>query len=198
MINKSIDEQIIILYGEQKWKDIVDLNLNSYKFDKGRLCWVLPTINDLHWLKEVIDEHNVGGLASIGCGCGLFEWLFQKYSGSEVIGVELDRSWWRSKYSPPVFLTDVIFVLGNESNDRFLSGKYALLFCYFNNGAAFRDYIENYKGNLILVIGPKPGENRWTDPMPFDLKKFHDHGWKLTCERKMERTRDYITAYTKI
>lgn len=113
-----------------------------------------------------------------------------------MIGVEVNRSWWCSKYSPPLFLKNIVFISENNKNNFFLSDKYALLFCYFNNSSAFYDYIENYKGNLIFVIGPKSNENRWTDPMPFD-EKFNEYGWKLIGEKEMDRTNDYITVYSK-
>lgn len=81
MVNENIDEQILTLYNERKWLDIINLNCTLIKLDKSRLFWVLPTINDLHWIKEVIDRNNMIGLISIGCGCGLLEWLFEQYSG---------------------------------------------------------------------------------------------------------------------
>lgn len=81
MVNENIDKQILTFHSEQKWLDIVNLNCTLTKLNKSRLFWVLPTINDLHWMKEVIDKQNVAGLVSIGCGCGLFEWLFEEYSG---------------------------------------------------------------------------------------------------------------------
>lgn len=81
MVNENIDEQILKLYNEQKWIDIINLNCTLINLDKSRLFWVLPTINDLQWIKEVIDQNNIIGLISIGCGCDLLEWLFEQYSG---------------------------------------------------------------------------------------------------------------------
>lgn len=112
------------------------------------------------------------------------------------MGIELDGSWWSSKYSPPQFLKNVIFVENKSANFR-VPRKYAMLFCYFNNGAAFRDYVRSYKGDLILVIGPT-GDNCTTDPLPYD-EKFEEHGWKLTKERRLVYSNtNYITAYSKI
>lgn len=71
-----------------------------------------------------------------------------------------------------------------------------MLFCYFNNNTAFCNYIENYKGRLILVIGPMQGHNCTTDPLPFD-KKFEQYNWKLVDKKKLIRSNDYITAYIK-
>ncbi|XP_076630570.1 uncharacterized protein LOC143346397 isoform X1 [Colletes latitarsis] len=194
MVNENIEETILALHSQQKWQDIANLSCTLKEFEKCRLFWVLPTINDLHWIKEIIDKYNVFGLASIGCGCGLLEWLFQKYSGLDVIGIELDRSWWCSKYSPPLFLENMAFVRENDTKNLQVSEKYALLFCYFNNALAFSDYIENYKGKLVFVIGPKEGQHRSTDPMPFDTK-FYEHGWKLLSKKQLDRSSDYITVY---
>lgn len=78
---EDIEEKILALHSEQKWEDIVNLDCVINEFARCRLFWVLPTMDELRWMKRVIDEHNVVGLASIGCGCGLLEWLFKEYSG---------------------------------------------------------------------------------------------------------------------
>lgn len=84
-VDESVEKEILRFYKEQKWQDIVNLDCNLSELDKSRLFWVLPDTNDLRWIKELIDKYNLVGLISIGCGCGLFEWLFQKYSGKFVI-----------------------------------------------------------------------------------------------------------------
>lgn len=111
------------------------------------------------------------------------------------MGVELDSSWWNSKYSPPQLLKNIIFI-ENKSTNFQVPKKYAMLFCYFNNGAAFCDYIENYRGNLILVIGPAQSNSCTTDPLPFDTK-FEKYHWKLVKERKLAYSNNYIAVYSK-
>lgn len=111
------------------------------------------------------------------------------------MGIELDSSWWNSKYSPPQFLKNIIFIEKASVNFQ-LPKRYAMLFCYFNNSTAFRNYIENYKGNLILVIGPAQENNCTTDPLPFD-EKFEEYNWKLINKKKLVHSNNYITAYTK-
>lgn len=106
----------------------------------------------------------------------------------------MDSSWWNSKYSPPQFLKNIAFVENRSTNFQ-VPRKYAMLFCYFNNGEAFHDYMENYKGNLVLVIGPE-GDNCTTDPLPFDTK-FKEYNWKLIKERKLMYSNNYITVYSK-
>lgn len=110
------------------------------------------------------------------------------------MGIELDSSWWNSKYSPPQFLKNIIFV-ENKSINFQVPKRYAMLFCYFNNCAAFCNYIENYKGNLIFVIGPAQGNNCTTNPLPFD-EKFEIYNWKLIKQKKLTCSNNYITAYS--
>ncbi|XP_033324632.1 uncharacterized protein LOC117219540 [Megalopta genalis] len=194
MSNENIERTVLALYGQGRWEDIANLECSSNEFEKCRLFWVLPTVNDLRWIKELMEKNHVVGLTSVGCGTGLFEWLFETYSGLEVAGIELDRSWWCSKYSPPLFLSNVSLVRGGNTKDIRVPENHAILFCYFNNGPAFCEYVENYKGKLIFVIGPEENQHRWTDPMPFD-EKFHEFGWQLLGDKKIERTDDYITVY---
>lgn len=194
MSNDNIEENIFSLYNAQKWKEITALScINDFKI--CRLSWVLPDIEDLYWMNKIVRQYNLFGIASIGCGCGLLEWLLQKYSGLDVIGIELDSSWWNSKYSPPQFLKNIIFIEQASVNFQ-VPKRYAMLFCYFNNSIAFRNYIENYKGNLILVIGPVQENNCTTDPLPFD-KKFEEYNWKLINKKKLAYSNNYVTAYTK-
>ncbi|KAL6446753.1 hypothetical protein ACFW04_001289 [Cataglyphis niger] len=193
MSGDNIEEEIFSLYNAQKWKEITTLACTTNEL--RRLSWVLPDIDDLYWMNNIIQKYNLFGIASIGCGCGLLEWLLQKYSGLDIIGIELDSSWWNSKYSPPKFLKNIIFV-EKELTKIQIPKRYAMLFCYFNNSTAFCNYIENYKGSLILVIGPMEGCNCTTDPLPFD-KKFEQYNWKLIDKKKLVRSKDYITAYIK-
>ncbi|XP_071627635.1 uncharacterized protein [Temnothorax longispinosus] len=193
MNSNDIDENILSLYNAQKWKEIAALASANGNPKPSRLSWVLPDVSDLYWINDTIRKYNLSGIASIGCGCGLLEWLLQKCSGLDVVGIELDSSWWNSKYSPPQFLKNIIFI-ENKSNFQ-VPKRYAMLFCYFNNCAAFCNYIENYKGNLIFVIGPAQGNNCTTDPLPFD-EKFEKYNWKLIKQKKLVCSNDYITAYS--
>lgn len=193
--NDNIEENILSLYNAQKWQEIAALSSTAKNLRTCRLSWVLPDINDLHWINDVVRRYNLLGIASVGCGCGLLEWLLEKYSGLDILGIELDSSWWNSKYSPPKFLKNVIFI-ENEPTNFSIPKRYAMLFCYFNNSEAFCKYIENYKGNLILVIGPVQGHNCITDPLPFD-KKFEKYNWKLIKEKRLVYSNNCITAYSK-
>ncbi|XP_011140850.1 uncharacterized protein LOC105184021 [Harpegnathos saltator] len=194
MNNNNIDENIISLYNAQKWEEIIALSSTIDDFKTCKLSWVLPDISDLYWINKIVQQYNLSGIASVGCGCGLLEWLLQKYSGLDIVGIELDSSWWNSKYSPPQFLKNIIFV-ENKSINFQIPRKYAMLFCYFNNSTAFHNYMKNYKGNLVLVIGSE-ADNCTTDPLPFDAK-FEKYNWKLMKKRKLAYSNNYITAYSK-
>lgn len=81
MNNNNIDNDIISLYNAQKWEEIAALSSTTDDFRTCRLSWVLPDISDLCWINKIIQKYNLTKIASIGCGCGLLEWLLQKYSG---------------------------------------------------------------------------------------------------------------------
>lgn len=81
MNSANIDENILSLYNAQKWKEIAALSSASDNPKSSRLSWVLPDLSDLYWMNDIIRNNNLSGVASIGCGCGLLEWLLQKCSG---------------------------------------------------------------------------------------------------------------------
>lgn len=110
----------------------------------------------------------------------------------DVIGYEINREWWTSKYSVPMFI-NLIY----SDNSVKLNSKHALLFCYFNNGRAFREYIQNYDGNLIFIIGPGKGRGTHTDPQPFQ-PNFENNEWILNDYQEVKDSKDFIAAYIKM
>lgn len=118
------------------------------------------------------------------------------FLGLDIIGIELDSSWWQSKYAPPLFLENIVFINEKKGKNLSVPKDYALFFCYFNNGEAFCNYIANYEGNTIFVIGPAEGQERSTDPLPFD-EKFAKYNWKLLTKRPIMNFKDYIVVYTR-
>lgn len=81
MNSDDVDENILSLYNAQKWEEIAALSSAISNPRSSRLSWVLPDVSDLCWINDIIRKYNLPGIASIGCGCGLLEWLLQKYSG---------------------------------------------------------------------------------------------------------------------
>lgn len=106
----------------------------------------------------------------------------------------MNKEWWDSKYSSPKFIKLNYFDYPLQENA--FNSNYALLFCYFNNGPAFSAYINNFKGNVVLVIGPGKGKYRHTDPQPFSAK-FGVNNWRLNSYQEVKDSRDFIAVYIK-
>ncbi|KAK4884951.1 hypothetical protein RN001_001222 [Aquatica leii] len=185
---------IISLYGQNDWKKILKLNEKSKTPLSTRLLWVWPTKKNLKFMQEVLIKNQVNGVISIGCGTGLFEWLLHKYTNLPVIGYEVNKEWWTSKYSMPQFIQ--VQFLNMPPKSEYLSEDYALLFCYFNNGPAFQEYIDVYTGSLIFIIGPGKGRGTHTNPDPF--KPNIKENWKLCTYEEVGDTKDVIAVYCKI
>jgi hypothetical protein len=73
-------DRVLCLYRENKWKDLLDLRVESVA-EARKLLWVWPSESNLKLIKSVVQGFGLKGVISIGCGCGLFEWLLQQYSG---------------------------------------------------------------------------------------------------------------------
>ncbi|XP_057334348.1 uncharacterized protein LOC130673377 [Microplitis mediator] len=194
-MGSEFEARIIKLYEEGKHEEIIKLSDFSECDEVRRLLWVWPSFNDLKWLKKIITDLKFKGIVSVGCGTGLLEWIIQQYLNCDVIGIEVDEPWWQSKYSPRCYLNKIIFT--SKKKPANIPPDYALLFCYFNNSAAFESYLTNYSGQLILVIGPATGTNRHTDPLPFD-RKFAALKWKLHDFKKLDNGIDLIAAYIRM
>ncbi|KAF5301132.1 hypothetical protein FQR65_LT08962 [Abscondita terminalis] len=192
MEDENID-LIISLYDENNWKEILKLSEKTREPITTRLLWVWPTTRNLKFMKETLIENQINGVISIGCGTGLLEWLLHKYTNFSVIGYEVNKEWWTSKYSMPQFI-DVQF-LTMPPKSEYLPKNYALLFCYFNNGEAFQEYISVYHGKLLFIIGPGKGRGTHTNPDP--LKPNLNDTWGLSTYEEVGDTKDIIAVYVK-
>lgn len=121
-----------------------------------------------------------------------------RVSGIPVIGVEVDGTWWKCKYAPPTFI-DLLITLPDLERDKKTvsvlsnSDTTAILFCYFNDGAAFKTYLKYFSGRVLIIIGPnKDGVH--TNPKPFE-----DVGveWTLWASQEVRDSKDYIAIYLK-
>ncbi|XP_031328524.1 uncharacterized protein LOC116159638 isoform X2 [Photinus pyralis] len=173
---------------------ILDISDESKNAVTTKLLWVWPTKKNLQFVQGVIEKYNLKGIISIGCGTGLLEWLIHSFSNFSVIGIEVNKEWWTSKYSMPQFIPVKFPSMPIQSND--LKEDHALLFCYFNNGPAFQDYVNAYAGNVIMIIGPGPGRGTHTDPDPFKPKL--KDAWELCDFQEVGDTKDFIAVYAKI
>lgn len=109
-------------------------------------------------------------------------------------GYEVNQEWWDSKYSNPQFIKLNYFSLPLDNNS--LNADCALLFCYFNNGPAFREYVKFFKGKVVFIIGPGKGKGRHTDPQPF-LNSFEDIHLRLDSYQEVKDSKDFIAVYIR-
>ncbi|XP_066153805.1 uncharacterized protein [Euwallacea fornicatus] len=186
-------EKIRSLQKQGDWKSILSLNNEGSldDFKKRKLLWAWPTEGSLAFVCAFFSNYRVTGVMSVGCGCGLLEWIIQEYSGLEVIGIEVNKEWWESKYAVTPFIP-----LTYVNEDFQCPQGFALMFCYFNNGPAFRDYIKRFRGVMVVIIGPARGAGRHTDPQPFD-PDFGQSQWQLEAFQEIRQTKDFIAIYLK-
>jgi hypothetical protein len=74
---------------------------------------------------------------------------------------------------------------------------FALMFCYFNNGPAFREYVRHYQGDFIILIGPKDGVGRHTNPLPFSVEFENVHEWKRVDHTPIGDNQDFMVIYKR-
>ncbi|RVE44316.1 hypothetical protein evm_011040 [Chilo suppressalis] len=186
---------VIMLYKEKKWKDIVEKYHDHPQ--RNKLLWVFPGEVNLRFIEECLHQLGCDKILSIGCGSGLLEWIITQATGVPVSGVEVDGAWWHCKYAPPTFVP-LIFTPSKLEGDLIsvlrASNNTALMFCYFNNREAFEDYLNYYSGNVLIIIGPGEGKGVHTDPRPFgDVSE----NWKLYKSQEVRTSKDYIAVYHK-
>jgi hypothetical protein len=75
--------------------------------------------------------------------------------------------------------------------------NFALMFCYFNCRDAFNKYVEVYKGNWIIIIGPAEKTDRYTEPMALDKEFQKNSNYKLVHFHEFGDNRDVIAIYEK-
>ncbi|XP_028131123.1 uncharacterized protein LOC114326869 [Diabrotica virgifera virgifera] len=186
-------ETVIELHRSKSWKEILNLNTHSDNQNALKLLWVWPEIKNIRYIKNLVKDLGYKGIISLGCGCGLLEWIISEATGLPVLGYEINPEWWESKYSNYKFI-NLHYV--DSISEKTLDSNYALLFCYFNDREAFQKYVENYRGNLIFIIGPGDETCRHTDPEPFSAD-FGSSEWKLYCFQEVKSSGDYIAAYVR-
>lgn len=112
-----------------------------------------------------------------------------------VTGYEINKEWWQSRYCNPQFIPlHFVDTASKTKNNIPLDSNCALLFCYFNDGDAFIDYINRYSGDLVFVIGPGEGRGTHTNPAPFTAN-FGDQMWTLVDFQEVKNTKDFIAVY---
>lgn len=72
-----IDNNIISLYKEKKWKEIVE-NYNG----ENKLSWIIPSEANIKFIEIILLENSLSGIISVGCGSGLLEWIVKESLGN--------------------------------------------------------------------------------------------------------------------
>ncbi|XP_055851425.1 uncharacterized protein LOC129915774 [Episyrphus balteatus] len=201
MFKDSFEEQLRVLTDEKDWEGVLKLSETLPLDKKSKYLWTWPTGEALQIIKSTLHELGIGKLLSVGCGTGLLEWIIKESIGAAVYGLEVDRSWWESSYSPISYIK-LNFINDVHMDPCFLQEccdtkdwDFGMVFCYFNNGKAFHDYLRLYKGSVVIIIGPAPGVGIHTDPPPLKAD-FCDSGWKMLKYFNISKD-DIISFYTK-
>lgn len=198
----SLENRLMELSTANDWRAVVNVFSVCDLDQKSRFSWAWPTFDNLERLRALLDDNDIDTILSVGCGSGLLEWVIQRAIGVNVIGVELDNSWWKSQYAPKTFI-DLEFACEVSLSADVLSGftkrspeRFALMFSYFNNRDAFLSYVRAYRGSFVIIIGPVGHVNIVTDPMPLD-PMFEDDEWAQLAVMKMQGQENCMAIYKR-
>lgn len=179
----SLEECLVSLSSVNDWCGVIEAGKEFSVKEKSKYLWAWPSVQCFQWLEKILNENHIERILSIGCGSGLLEWLISQTTGTHVIGLELDKSWWTSPYSPQKFIE--LKFTDRQITNQFLkdciqldNNQFALLFCYFNNRQAFLEYMRAYDGDLIIIVGPSSEHHIVTDPNPLN-PHFENDEWIL-------------------
>jgi hypothetical protein len=119
----------------------------------------------------------------------------------KITGLEVDQNWWsrQQSYIPLKFLAPDQAITPQFLLDTCLmkNWNFTLLFCYFNNRAAFNEYVKCYKGEFIVIIGPAENTFRYTEPLPLDEEFRKNENYKLVHLCEFGNNHDLIAIYEK-
>lgn len=71
---------VLYFYKKNDWKSVLELNKESDSSDAQKLLWVWPSESNLAFIDKILNDYNISGIISLGCGCGLLEWIIQTYT----------------------------------------------------------------------------------------------------------------------
>lgn len=199
----SFEECLVSLSGVNDWYGVIEAGKEFSFEEKSKFLWAWPSVQCFEWLKRILNATNIERILSIGCGSGLLKWLISKATGTHAVGLELDKSWWKSPYSPRAFI-ELKFTESQITN-QFLKdciqtdeNKFALLFCYFNNRMAFLEYVRAYGGDLIIIVGPTSEHHIVTDPNPLNPNFENDEWTLLDCCRFNDQHSNCMSIFQRI
>ncbi|XP_058811622.1 uncharacterized protein LOC131676549 [Topomyia yanbarensis] len=180
-MSAQVEREIGECIATKDWRKVIDIGQSSPIEERVKYLWVWPLQLDLEKIKDCFSRFGIGSVLSIGCGTGLLEWLINNATGIHISGVELDKKWWTSKYASKTYIP-LVFA---EAQGNVIQGQqrwHAMMFCYFNDGCAFREYVKNFNGCYVIIIGPKEGKGIHTDPLPFRVNFPTGQCWERCCE----------------
>ncbi|XP_063217041.1 uncharacterized protein LOC134527926 [Bacillus rossius redtenbacheri] len=191
-------DKLLRYYQQGDWQRVVGLlsgdDGEGDSFYDESYLWVKPTLQALMFVKEQTESSGASRLISIGSGTCLLEWLIHSATGLEVLCLEVNKAWWTSGYAVQTFLPHQY---ADELDAGQLCDKHsALLFCYFNDGRAFQQYVTAHRGRCLLVIGPGEGRGTHTCPEPFDPPLDRDE-WTMVASQELGNTKDFVAVYTR-
>lgn len=180
-----LEESLLSLASANDWHGVIEAGKKFDVNEKSKFLWAWPSIGCFEWLKAILNGNHIKAILSIGCGSGLLEWLIGKTADVRVVGLELDGSWWKSKWAPKTFIE--LKFTEHPITNHFLATciqcdndtEFALLFCYFNNRDAFQEYVRAFNGNIIIIVGPVSGQHIVTDPLPLNPQFERNDEWIL-------------------
>lgn len=78
--------------------------------------------------------------------------------------------------------------------------SYGLLFSYFNNPRAFKDYTRHFIGNVIVIIGPKilkEKQVKHCDPMPEEPGWENEKQWVKVWSKEIGNDKDMCVIWKR-
>lgn len=199
----ELEECLVNLSCANDWHGVIEAGKQFSHEEKRKFLWAWPKTADcFDWLNVILNANHIKQILSIGCGSGLLEWLISQTTGARVVGLELDKSWWKSTYSPKTFIpmkfTDQP-ITSQFLNDCVQCDEFALLFCYFNNRDAFQEYVRAFHGDFIFIVGPTDQHHIVTDPNPLNPHFPCDDEWRLLDHHQLnDHLSNCISVFQRI
>ena len=77
-------------------------------------------------------------------------------AGIEVIGYEVDRAWWQGRYGVKPFIEHIYI---DEVKTRHVPEGSVLMTCYFHSWQCWNQYLAEFRGDIVIVIGPHTNDH---------------------------------------